>query len=130
MCRHPVRGHAISVLNHCLSGISSLTLTYTTPDSGLTYTYQSPVFHIPWCPLIVVTLLATSCVCSVDTLCYVAYQLSPQQTGTEDVTAGQLILKCLTLKSHCAHYPFKCKRLTEESQGTELTRTIDSVSGE
>jgi len=38
MCRHLVRGHAISVLNHCVSGISSLTVTYTTPDSGLTYT--------------------------------------------------------------------------------------------
>ena len=37
MCGHLVTGHAISVLNHCLSGISSLTLTYTTPDSGLTY---------------------------------------------------------------------------------------------
>ena len=30
MCRHLVRGHAISC-------IRSLTLTYTTPDSGLTY---------------------------------------------------------------------------------------------
>jgi len=25
------------MLNHCLSGISSLTLTYTTPDRGFTY---------------------------------------------------------------------------------------------
>ena len=36
MCRHLVTGRAISVLSHCLSGISSLALTYTTPDSGLT----------------------------------------------------------------------------------------------
>ena len=37
MCRHLVRGHAISVLDHCLLSISSLTLTYTTADSGLAY---------------------------------------------------------------------------------------------
>jgi len=38
MCRHLVRGRAISVLSHCRSGINSLTLTYTTPDSSLTIT--------------------------------------------------------------------------------------------
>jgi len=43
MCRRLATGHAISMLNHCLSSIRLLALTYTTPvtpDSGLTYTYM------------------------------------------------------------------------------------------
>ena len=46
MYRHLVRGHTISVLNHCLSGISSLTLTYTTPDIGLTCTCSVVTYNV------------------------------------------------------------------------------------
>ena len=42
MCRHLVRGHAISVFNHCLEWYkfvdTHLGLYHSSPDSGLTYT--------------------------------------------------------------------------------------------